>query len=339
MENADRQEAPPSAFQIDVELLGRHFARPAGNDRYQRRAVGGHDIRQFELAGRELSEIIVEPPGERRIHVGDRAVWLRREKAGGRVVEIVDHMLQVLKKAFVPFAFARDVGDGPERRVVFCDAFERAHPDAIPGRAAFAGQRRRDAQFLDAAFAGAGRLRETVDRFGNVGRARKQPLDGTQVRRALGGGEGAIGVVGVEHARMGVGDDQAIVVAVRDRLRGVQPAGAARELKQAEGVHQEPEHAENRQYGDRRRHRLAADLPGQHDQGADRDHEADEQQQEQAWFRRAFDLIDGGGGGRRRWVHTQPFLPRIETSRRTPTSARPPNLGPREHASARNAWQ
>ena len=221
VENADRQEAPASAFQIDVELLGRHFARPAGNDRYQRRAVGGHDIRQFELARRELREIIVEPPGERRIHVGDRAVWLRREKAGGRVVEIVDHMLQVLKKAFVPFAFARDVGDGPERRVVFCDALERAHPDAIPGRAAFAGQRRRDAQFLDAAFAGAGRLRETIDRFGNVGRARKQPLDGTQVRRALGGGERAIGVVGVEDARMGVGDDQAIVVAVRDRLRGV----------------------------------------------------------------------------------------------------------------------
>ena len=161
LENATRwrmrtgRKRPWRRLQIDVELLGRHFARPAGNDRHQRRAVGGHDIRQFELAGRELGEIIVEPAGERRIHIGDRAVWLRREKAGGRVIEIVDHMLQVLEEAFVPFVFARDVGDGPERRVVFCDAFERAHPDAIPGRAAFAVQRRRDAQFLDAAFAGA----------------------------------------------------------------------------------------------------------------------------------------------------------------------------------------
>ncbi len=55
---------------------------------------------------RELGDVVVEPIGERRVHVGDGAVGLGREEPGRRVVEIVDRVLQVLEEGFVAVAFA-----------------------------------------------------------------------------------------------------------------------------------------------------------------------------------------------------------------------------------------
>ncbi len=149
MQQADRQELPLPPLEIDVEALGRHFPGTAGDDAEQRRAVGRHDIGELELAGGELRDVVIEPVGEGGVHVGDRAVRLGGKKARRRVVEIVDGVLQFLKETFVPLALARDVGDRPQRDARLGDPLERADADAVPGRRAFAGQRRGHAQFFD----------------------------------------------------------------------------------------------------------------------------------------------------------------------------------------------
>ena len=186
------------------------------------------------------------------------------------------------------------------------DALERADPHAIPGRVALARERRREAQFLDAAIARARGLREPIDRLRNFRRAGEQPLDRAQIRGALGAGHRAIGVVGVDHARMGVGDDQAVGVAVGDRLGGVESPAAAGKLQHAESVGQQAEDADDRERGDGPRNRLAAEIAEQDERG-DRADEAKHQQQQQAGIGRAFDAVDGGGP--RRCVHSGWFLP------------------------------
>ena len=148
VQQANRQELAFTTLEIDVEALGRHLPGAAGDDAEQRRAVGGHDVGELELAGRELRDVVIEPIGEGGVHVRDRAVGFGGKEARRRVVEIVDGVLQVLKEALVPLAFAGDVGDRPKGHARFGDALERAHTDAVPGRRAVAGQGRGHAQFL-----------------------------------------------------------------------------------------------------------------------------------------------------------------------------------------------
>src|SRR5262249_45542460 len=69
------------------------------------------------------------------IEVADMAVGLGREEAGGRVVEVVDRLLQLLEHVLVPLEFARHVGERPHRHARLLFAFtERAHADAQPAR-------------------------------------------------------------------------------------------------------------------------------------------------------------------------------------------------------------
>jgi hypothetical protein len=56
---------------------------------------------------------MVEPFGKRGIDVVDVAVGIDREKAGRRMIEIVDGVLQLLKHIFVALEFSGDVGDVP----------------------------------------------------------------------------------------------------------------------------------------------------------------------------------------------------------------------------------
>ena len=116
----------------------------------------------------------------------------------------------------------------PQRRARRGDALERTHADAVPGRRAFAGQRRRHAQLLDRALAAARGLGQPVDRLGHFRRAGEQPLDQFEVGRALGARQDAIGVIGVDDARIGVGDDQPVAVAVGDGLGDVEAARRGR---------------------------------------------------------------------------------------------------------------
>ncbi len=263
MQQTHRQELALPALEIDVEAFGRHFSGSAGDDAQQRRAVGGDDIGKLELSSRELRDIIIEPIGEGGVHMRDRAVGFGGEKARRRVIEIVDGVLQILKEALVSLAFARDVGDRPQRHPRLGDALERAHADAVPGRRAVAGQGRGHAQFFDRPIARVRGLREPVDRLGHLRRAGEQPFDKLEVRRARGARQDAIGLVGVNDARIGVGDDQPVVVGIGDGLGRVETAGAARELQLPERVEQDREHAEHRQGGDGPGHGFDAELSGQ----------------------------------------------------------------------------
>ena len=127
-----------------------------------------------------MREVVIEPAGERRVHVHDRAVRLRREEAGGRVVQIVDRVLEILEKGLVLVVLTRFVGDAPERRSGV-SAIKRANPDTIPGHVRRSVGRGREPQFLAGATARFRRLCQPVDRFGNVGRAGEKPLDGFNV--------------------------------------------------------------------------------------------------------------------------------------------------------------
>ena len=95
-----------AALEIDDGVDRLHLAGRAGDDVEQRRAVGGDDVGKRHLARRELGDVVVEPIGERRVHVGDGAVGLGREEPGRRMVEIVDGVLQVLEEGLVAVAVA-----------------------------------------------------------------------------------------------------------------------------------------------------------------------------------------------------------------------------------------
>ena len=306
MQQPHRQELAAAALEVDVEPLRRHLAGMAGDDAEQRRAVGGDDVGEFELAGGELGDVVVEPVGERRVHVDDRAVRIGGEEAGRRMVEIVDRVLQVLEEALVALALAGDVADRPQRRAAPRDAVERADADAVPGRRAVAGKRRRHAQLFDRALAAARRLRQPVDRLGDFRRAGEQPLDQFEVGRAFGAGKDAVGVVGVDDARVGVGDDQPVAVAVGDRLGDVEAARPAGELQLAEGVEQDREDAEDRQQRDRQRDRLDPEFGRQQQE---RRHGAAEDERERQQQRRVGGALDPVDRRRRIGAHGEPISP------------------------------
>ena len=254
---------------------------------------------------RELGEIVVEPAGERRVHIGDRAARLDREEAGRRVVEEVDRVLQLLEDVLVALALARDVGDRPQRRAAAPERVERAHPDAVPGDCALARQRRRHPQFLGAALALARRLREPVDRLRHLGRAGEQPLDQPEVGDAMGAGEGHVGFVGVEDPRIRVGDDEAVGIGVGDRLGRVVAGGLPGELQYSEGIEERREDAE---------HGEAGDDPGQQPdplagrkeiEQADRGEQAADQQDEQGGIGAPIGSVNGCGGDQR--AHRRTF--------------------------------
>ena len=125
-------------LEVDVELLRRHFARAAGHHGEHRAAVSGDDVVDLEPADAELGEIVVEPAGEGGVHMRDRAVGLGGKKACGRVVEIVDRVLEILEEGFVPVVVAGLVRNRPHHQPVPGDALERANANAVPGDLALA---------------------------------------------------------------------------------------------------------------------------------------------------------------------------------------------------------
>ena len=74
-------ETPWRRLRSTTVSIGLDFARRAGDHVEQRRAVGGDDVGKLHLARREFSDVVIEPMGERRVHVGDRAVRLRRKRS------------------------------------------------------------------------------------------------------------------------------------------------------------------------------------------------------------------------------------------------------------------
>ncbi len=248
MQDARRQDPALPGLEIDVERLRLHLARPAGHGGEHRAAVARDDVADLEPAEAELGEVVVEPFRQRRVHVDDRPVGLRRKKTRRRVVEIVDRVLEILEEGLVPVVLARLVRDGPDRGARPLGALERPDADAIPGHRSVPGQRRRQAQVFAGRFAGLRGLRQAVDRFGHVGRAGEQPLDRLQFAPAR---KRAVGCVGVKESRLLVGDCNTVGARIGDRLGGVGTARARGELQKAESEKHEAHGAEERQRDDR----------------------------------------------------------------------------------------
>ena len=180
----------------------------------------------------------------------DRAVGLDRKEPGGGVVEVVDRVLKVLEKRLVAIMFARLVRDRPDRRAFAGDPLERTHADVVPGDGPVAVERRREAQVLARALAGLGRLREPVNGFRDVRRAGEQTFDRLQFARGARARQSAIGLVGIENARLSVGDHQTVRTGVGDCPGRVESRRPRRELQEAESEEQQSEGAAKGQRDD-----------------------------------------------------------------------------------------
>ena len=64
-----RQVLAVAALQFHVELIGHDIARRAGNTCEQNRTAAGNEIVEFQTAGTDLREIVVEPSCQGRVHV------------------------------------------------------------------------------------------------------------------------------------------------------------------------------------------------------------------------------------------------------------------------------
>ncbi len=179
VQHAHRHGLAAALLEVDVEDIGHHVARRAGEMGDQRRGVSRHHIGELEPARSDLREIMIEPGGERRVHVGDGARGIDRHEARRRMVEIVDRLLQLLEDVLLALAVAGDVGNRPQRLALAFAARDRLDAQAIPGDPARgAAHRLGEADLLHGAAALACRLRQAIDRLRHFRRAREQALDG-----------------------------------------------------------------------------------------------------------------------------------------------------------------
>src|SRR5207237_5697907 len=108
------------------------------------------------------------PAGERGVEIADVPRRIDREEARGRVVEIVDRVLEALEGGLVAVAVARHVGYRPHRRARVAAALaERAHAQPQPARGLPAQSG--DAHLLLEPAALARRLDQPVDRLRDLG--------------------------------------------------------------------------------------------------------------------------------------------------------------------------
>ena len=323
VENARRQQAALTRLEVDVELLGRHFAGRAGDHGEHRAAVSGHDIVDLEPADAELSEIVVEPAGQGGVHMRDRAIRLGREKPSRRVIEIVDRVLEILEEGFMPGVVARLIRDRPRHQAVLGDALERANANAIPGGVGLAARRRRETKLLARAPAGFRRLRQAIKGFRDVRRASEQTFDRTQVGRRRRARKRAVGVIGVDDARFAVGDQDSVRIGVGDRLGGVEARRTGWKLQQAEGEQQQSESAANGKDDDHPGHQRRADRARREPQGEERAGETDEQNRQR-------DRIDGALNSVHRWRRRR-FHLRIVTPKDIAVGHERIRTGPSRH--------
>ena len=283
VEQANRQRAAVAGLQIEVEHLGPDLAGCGAQRGQQRRAVAGDEVGQFEAAGADLGEVLVEPVGERGVEVDDVAFAIDGKEPGRRVIEIVDRVLQFLKDILLPLALAGDVGQRPDREAALAPALgERPHPQPQPARrpAMHPG----DAHLLLQALAFTRRLEEPVDRFGRVGVADEHALDRAHVPRIRGADQIEIGGIGVDDAAAAIGDGNAVERIVDQRLDQRAAGVRRRQPQDAAGER------EQREYADRRQHReededvrLGAATAEHHDRGRGGDqHGGDDEHQDDA---------------------------------------------------------
>ena len=131
MQHAHGHRAAAASAQIEIEYLGLYLAWRGRQRGEQRRAIAGDYLAELEPAGADLGQIMIEPIGERGIEIDDFALVVDGKKSGGRVIEIIDGVLQFLEYVLLALTFPRDIRkrpDGHARRALI--AAER--PDAKP---------------------------------------------------------------------------------------------------------------------------------------------------------------------------------------------------------------
>ena len=114
MVDAHRQGLPAAPPEIEIEGFGAHAARRPRHGRHHGDDVVRHEVAQGEPARSDLGEVVVEPGGERGVHVDDRPVGRDGEEPGRRVIEIIDRVLQLLEDAFLLLPVLGHVGDAPQ---------------------------------------------------------------------------------------------------------------------------------------------------------------------------------------------------------------------------------
>ena len=247
VEEANRERAAATGLEIEVEHFGLDLARSAPQRRQKRRAVAGDQVAELKSARPDLGKILIEPIGQRRVEVDHLAFGIDGKKAGRRMIEIVDGVLQFLKDVFLPVALARHVAERPDGEASHALAVaQRAHAQPQPARrpALCAG----DAHLLLQALAFARRLEQPVDRFGRVRIVDEHPFHRTHVVRVRRVDEIEIGGIGVKHAAVTVGDDQAVNGIVDDGLDQRAAGFGRRQPQDAAGKREQRKYPDRGQY-------------------------------------------------------------------------------------------
>ena len=121
-------------IEIDDGVAGRAGIGLHGTD--QRHAVARDDLAERQVAGRETCQIDAQPFCQRGVDVGDAAFRIGGEKAGRRVVEMVDRLLQIEEKPLLFGPLSRNVGELPGEKGCRSPGIlkvARLHP--VPARA------------------------------------------------------------------------------------------------------------------------------------------------------------------------------------------------------------
>ncbi len=260
-------------------------------------AVARHDFRKSDRAGREAGEVDAGPFGQRRVEIGDAAGRIGREEAGGRVVEMVDRLLQVEEETFLLGALGRNVGDLPcQQRLPLAGGAEAARPHPVPVGARFrAGtDGLRDAEFALAATPVAQPERQPLHGrrgFDVVGEMDLQrPHVGSRRRtRQL-----RIGLIGVQHAPPHVGDDEPLPHRVDIGLGQFVARRARRHLDEADGRGEQIADADHRQDTEKAEKERVAELIAHQRKNEGRAHQHDDEDDQARDRSRTRVLVDDG---------------------------------------------
>src|SRR5262249_9989147 len=147
-------------------------------------------------------------------------------EAGGRMVEVVDRVLQFLEETLLVVALGGDVGELPDLQRLALAAASRQQPrlQAIPMRAGAAWtrpQRTKKAKLFGALAAFAQAVRQAKERFVGLAVARQQCFERLHLRRLGGAGQFAVGGIGIDDASLAVGNQRAVGLAVEESARQV----------------------------------------------------------------------------------------------------------------------
>ncbi len=250
----------------------------------------GHPLAGDEVLYRdgtrpELREVDAQPVGERGIDVEYLSAAAGGEEPRGRVVEIVDRVLQFLEEALLVLPLGSDVRQLPGLERLSAPSLDRQKPGAepVPARSSFGRrkvERPKQAEFFLSLVAVAQNVREAVDGLRGFLELRQHCLDGLHVLGFRRSGKLAIGAVRVDDAILVVGDQGAFLVTVQERARQRIGGRPRHDLYEAYDRRNEEEDAHHRQDAEQAKDDLAVETVLVEDEKRRRSDEHDRQEDE-----------------------------------------------------------